>query len=88
MLKPAFPPRPVDLLRASSDQIRRAAELLADITDDTAVDRAGRFATLFPGQMTAEVEEREITRQATIVQAQRSFASALRLSQVREDPSE
>ncbi len=88
MLRPVSSTRPVDLLRASSDQIRRAAEILADITDDTAADHTGRFASLFPGQSTVDVEEREINRQSTILQAQRSFAAGLRLSQDREDNPE
>ena len=88
MLRPVSAARPVDLLRASSDQIRRAAEILADITDDTAADRSGRFASLFPGQSTLDVEEREMNRETTILQAQRSFSAGLRLSQDREDESE
>ena len=88
MLRPVTATRPVDLLRASSDQIRRAAEILADITDETAADHGARFATLFPGQISPEVEERANAREATIMQAQRSFAARLRLSQVRDDPSE
>ena len=48
----------------------------------------GRFATLFPGQMLPQVEERANSRDATIMQAQRSFATRLRLSQARDDPAE
>lgn len=88
MLRPVSATRPVDLLRASSDQIRRAAEILAEITDDTATDHQGRFATLFPGQPTPDAEEKKAARESTIIQAQRSFATGLRLSQVREDHPE
>lgn len=85
MLRPVSATRPVDVLRASSDQIRRAAELLAEITDDTATGPSSRFAALFPGPIPGD-EEAESARQATILQAQRSFAAGLRLSQLPEDP--
>ncbi len=72
---------PVDVLRRSSDQIRRAARILADITDESAEDRAERFAVLFPGQVPLEMEEMNAYRQATILTAQRAFSAGLRLGQ-------
>jgi hypothetical protein len=67
--------RPVDLLRASSDQIRRAAILLAQLTEDT----AGGVASgpeLPP--WTGPVDESEAVRESTIQQAQRSFVAGLK----------
>ena len=84
MIRPVSGTRPVDVLRQSSDQIRRAAALLAEITDETADTPATRYAALFPGQVGLEVEELETAREATILQAQRSFAAGLKLAQVRE----
>lgn len=72
---------PVDVLRRSSDQIRRAARMLADITDEAAGDQAERFAVLFPGQVPLETEEINAYREATILKAQRAFSAGLRLGQ-------
>jgi hypothetical protein len=73
--------RPVDLLRASSDQIRRAAALLAQLTEDTA-DPADRLAVI---DTAAEAgDDRDIERQNTILKAQRSFVAGLRLAQLGE----
>lgn len=72
------------MLRRSSDQIRNAAAILAQIADDTAGSDAERFGSLFPGQLDPEVEERNIRREATIRIAQRSFSGRLGLAQDRE----
>ncbi len=73
--------RPADVLRRSSDQIRRVAQILADITDEAAEDHAGRFAVLFPGQVPPDVEDINALRQSTILTAQRAFSASLRLAQ-------
>lgn len=73
--------RPVDVLRRNSDQIRRAAQILAEITDEAAEDHTGRFAVLFPGQLPSEIEEMNALRQTTILKAQRAFSAGLRLAQ-------
>ena len=86
MIRPVSGSRPVDVLRQSSDQIRRAAALLAEITDETADTPATRYAALFPGQVGPEAEELESAREATILQAQRSFAASLKLAQVSDRP--
>lgn len=72
---------PVDVLRRSLDQIRRAAQILADITDESAEDRAERFAVLFPGQVPLDIEEMNAHRQVTLLTAQRAFSAGLRLGQ-------
>ena len=69
---------PADVLRQSSDQSRRVAQVLAEITDEAAACQADRFAV-------SEIEELNALRQSTIQQAQRSFSAALRLAQ-QEDP--
>jgi hypothetical protein len=74
---------PVDLLRASSDQIRRAAALLAQLTEDTAANLGERMDSSEPGWEGAP-DESELSRQTTILKAQRSFAAGLKLAQVRE----
>ncbi len=73
--------RPADVLRRSSDQIRNAAAILAQIADDTAGTDAERFGALFPGQLDPEVEELNTRRDSTIRIAQRSFSGRLRLAQ-------
>ena len=73
--------RPVEVLRRSADQIRRTARILAEITDETAGTPAERFGVLFPGQLPPEVEEMTTLREATILQAQRSFSARLGLAQ-------
>lgn len=87
MIRPVSGSRPVDVLRQSSDQIRRAAALLAEITDETADTPTTRSAALFPGQVGPEAEELESAREATILQAQRSFAAALKLAQIGDRSS-
>ena len=69
---------PADVLRQSSDQSRRTAQILAEITDEAAASLADPFAG-------SEIEELNALRQSTIQKAQRSFAAALRLAQ-EEDP--
>ena len=86
MIRPVSASRPVDVLRQSSDQIRRAAELLAEITDETAAAPAGRYGALFPGDPAPDPADVQSAREATILKAQRSFA-ALRLRQVRDGSS-
>ncbi len=81
MIRPVSATRPVDVLRQSSDQIRRAAALLAEITDETADAPAARYEALFPGQLGLDAEELQTAREATILQAQRSFAHGLKLAQ-------
>ena len=85
MIRPVSAARPVDVLRRSSDQIRRAAEILAEISDETALETRDRFPGRVPSGHSPEVEERAAEREATIQRAQRSFASGLRLSQLRDD---
>lgn len=72
--------RPLDALRQSSDQIRRAADLLEEIASDTADLELPRGLA-----STARQDEAADQRQNTILQAQRSFVAGLRLSQDRQD---
>ena len=74
-MTPPVSSRPVDLLRASSDQIRRAAILIAQLTDDTASE-VGSTAELPP--WTPPVDEMAAARETTIQQAQRSFVASLK----------
>ncbi|MHB1328320.1 MAG: hypothetical protein ACYC2K_08975 [Gemmatimonadales bacterium] len=78
MIRPVSATRPVDVLRRSSDEIRRAAELLAEIAGDTAPDpRDGMHASLRLGLSLEEFEDRA-ARDATIAEAQRNFMSGRR----------
>jgi len=86
MIPTVSPSRPVDLLRASSDQIRRAAEILAQIADETGPDLETRLARA-PVVPTVNPDEMMAARQATIQQAQRSFVAGLRLTQIHDDPT-
>lgn len=83
MIRPVSASRPVDVLRQSSDQIRRAAALLAEITDETGDPPVSRYQTMVQGEPSATETDPESVREATILKAQRSFA-ALRLSQLRD----
>jgi hypothetical protein len=76
---PVRPLRPAEALRHSSDQIRRAAEILADITADTA------DLELPPPRPAPPVEKYSAASEATILKAQRSFVAGLRLAQERGD---
>ena len=79
-VSPTRPLRPLEALRSSSDQIRQAADLLADIASDTS-DLEVAVARL-PLPQT----EHAAASAATILKAQRSFVAGLRLSQLAEDP--
>ena len=75
-MTPPVSSRPVDLLRASSDQIRRAAILLAQLTEDTASEGG---STPEPPPWTPPVDEAAAAaRESTIQQAQRSFVASLK----------
>lgn len=83
MIRPVSGPRPVrplEALRQSSEQIRKAAELLADLADDTADLELPSAAATLAGDLG------QARRDATILQAQRGFAAGLRLSQAQEQP--
>jgi hypothetical protein len=86
MVRTVSPARSSDLLRASADQVRRAVAILAQLEEDTAHLAADRLAVT---ELTAgdEAASAEIARQNTILQAQRSFAAALRLVQIGERES-
>ncbi|MGE0442848.1 MAG: hypothetical protein AB7L66_06345 [Gemmatimonadales bacterium] len=84
MIRPVSGTRPVDVLRQSSDQIRRAAELLAEITDETAAAPDDRFASQGRSR-SPETTAADVARDATILQAQRSFVAGLRLRQQHGD---
>ena len=87
MIGPVTSPRPLELLRASSEQIRRAADLLAEISDETDPERRVRLAAARVAAGSAEeVEEGRAERLRTIEQAQRSFVASLRLEQLEERP--
>jgi hypothetical protein len=82
MLKPVSAARPVDLLHQSSDQIRRAALLVAEIVAESApvhVVRGPVSQALPP----APPPDLEPTREATILQAQRALAAELKTVQRR-----
>lgn len=74
------PARPLDTLRANSEQIRKAAALLAELAEDTA------DVELPSARGTLPTDEAVQNREATILQAQRSFAAGLRLAQVEVRP--
>ena len=83
MIRTVSPGKPVELLRSSSEQIRRAAELLAEIADESEL-RPQATATP-PGPDPGETAAR---REQVIRTAQRSFAAALRLAQEQERPED
>ncbi|MFN0178627.1 MAG: hypothetical protein ACKVZ0_07470 [Gemmatimonadales bacterium] len=74
------PIRPLDTLRVHSEQIRKAAALLAELAEDTA------DVELPSARGTLPTDEAVENREATILQAQRSFAASLRLAQVEVRP--
>lgn len=76
------PLRPLEALRQSSDQIRKAADLLAEIANDTG--ELDLPSARLPDPAT---EAYAAERQATIQKAQRSFVAGLRLAQHHEDNS-
>jgi hypothetical protein len=82
MLPTVSSPRPVDLLRASSDQIRRAVAMVAQLTEETA-DPSERLAMADVAAAGSD-PALEAERQNTILTAQRSFAAGLRLAQLGE----
>jgi hypothetical protein len=85
MIGPVSSPRPIELLRASSDQIRRAADLLAEIAGETDPRRPARRASTRPAPDPADEADRAAEdRTRTILEAQRSFVASLRLEQVEE----
>lgn len=84
MIKPISPSRPVDVLRQSSDQIRRAAALLAELTDETAPAAEDRYPARQLQLPREEPDEALLARDATIRKAQRSFVAGLRLAQHRD----
>lgn len=79
-VSPTRPLRPLEALRQSSDQIRRAADILAEIADDTA-------DVELPSARSPEATPDEYAdqQQATILKAQRSCVAALKLAQVADD---
>ncbi len=77
MIGPVSPSRPVDVLRQSSDQIRRAAAVLAEITEETTAERLERYG-LAPAAPSSGPDDDQAAREATIQQAQRSFVAGLR----------
>ena len=77
-----LPGKPVQLLRTSSEQMRRAADLLAQIAGETAIETPGGEAA--PSQAGERREEAD----QTIRLAQRSFAASLRLAQFQEAPDD
>ncbi len=82
MIKPVSPVRsvrPLEALRQTSEQIRRAAEILADITADTADLELPSARPPLAG------DEYAATNEATIRKAQRSFAARLRVAQEQDD---
>ena len=78
MIRPVSATRPVDVLRQSSDEIRRAAALLAEITDDTAVHPGDRLQASLRFSPSPEKLEDQAARDATIAEAQRNFMTGLR----------
>lgn len=78
MIRPVSASRPVDVLRRSSDEIRRAAELLAEIAVDTAPHPGERLRTSLRLDRSPEEYEDQAARDATIAEAQRNFMSSLR----------
>lgn len=84
MIRPVSAARPVDVLRQSSDQIRRAAALLAEITDNTAASPDERYQSSRLQILPAGGDEAATAREATIRTAQRSFSAGLRMAQHRD----
>lgn len=78
-VSPTRPLRPLEALRQSSDQIRQAADILADLTADTADLELPRARLPGTQQLAAATE-------ATILKAQRSFVASRHLRQTSEDP--
>jgi hypothetical protein len=78
-VSPIRPLRPLEALRSSSDQIRQAADVLADIASDTS------DLDLSSARMPLPPTEHAAASAATILKAQRSFVARLRLSQIAED---
>jgi hypothetical protein len=73
-VSPTRPARPVEALRQSSDQIRQAADVLADLIADT-VDLDAEVPAA------ARIPARSAAAEETILKAQRSFVEGLRLPQ-------
>jgi hypothetical protein len=83
MIRPVSPTRqlrPLQALRTSSEQIRQAADLLAEIAGDA--DDLDLPSTRLKDPVAEAYAER---RKATILKAQRSFVAGLRLAQDRDD---
>jgi hypothetical protein len=74
MILPVSSSRPVELLRTSSDQIRRAAAILAQISEETNPDLIPRLEAVEQLAEGASALERDTTIRA----AQRSFAARQR----------
>lgn len=72
------PQRPLEALRHNSEQLRKAVEFLAELAEDTADLELPSSRALLATDPVAE------QRDATILQAQRSFAATLRLAQVED----
>lgn len=72
--------RPVDALRSSSEQMRRAAALLSEIAEET------EHLGLAVERVEPAADPDAIRVEETIRVAQRSFAATLRLAQLEEDP--
>jgi hypothetical protein len=81
MVPPAPAGNPIDLLRLSSEQIRRAADLLSELAAETELpsDR---------GRDPSRLDDPAVRVEQTIRAAQRSLAAELRLAQLQERPEE
>jgi hypothetical protein len=82
MVPPAPSGKPVDLLRLSSEQIRRAAEILSEIAGETELP-----SLQSRGQAPLQ-EDPALRLEHTIRTAQRLVAAELRLAQLEERPEE
>ena len=90
MIGPVSRSRPVDVLRQSSDQIRRAAALLAEIAEETSGGRLEPHQVPPPSAPSAGAAtgDEQAARDATILQAQRSFVAGLRAVGARRPAQE
>lgn len=80
MVRPTgFRGRPVEVLHSSSEQIRRLAELLAEVVAES--------APADPPEAPADQAGHHLAADAAIRTAQRSFVTAMRLA-LRQDPPE
>jgi hypothetical protein len=78
MITPVPRTSAIELIRASSDQVRRAAEIVGEIASEAAAAESTLDRSPPPPPAAAEALSRSMT---TIMMAQRSFAAALRVEQ-------